>query len=345
MRAHPRFVSSVAISLAALAGLALSPATADAYSYAYYCNGCPGSIGGTSVGIYRNQPSIPNGSPRLTSYNNAANTWNVASWNPAVPTGVTTDSVINYGDGQWEVGVVADSSIPGLNGLTTLQYGVCFIGCNDIDEADIVTRAGLDYLDPDESQLYESGRMTMLHEWGHLLGLGHQAAFHVMNSSQPNPFVGGTGSHVQPMCDDRSGIRNLYGTPGSFRNLAASAQKWQSGIVSTTYVGTKVFCTGGTEWVSFTTENFGLLGTSFNTRWSLHTSTLGYTGGYSAFFLNSAYLAPAVGGTWNIQMVMPSIPTGVYRTFHNADHDGIYSETVESDNFARHPLIAQKLGC
>lgn len=318
---------------------------AHAYTYKYTCNGCPGSVGGTTVCLSRNTFSMPNGYPQTTALSTAENEWNstdsgVTSWAPA--TVCTTNSAQSWSntDGVWMVALVAQSQLGGNNiGSTVYRTGICFIGCNDFDEEDMLYASNLNFSNPDESGITNPPPMgldTIVHEWGHLLGLGHQSGFDMMNAAGADPYVGGVGSHVTPLGDDRRGASSIYGSPAAFKNLAASAQWWNtnnSTVSPTQYVGTIYSCPGFTESWLFNAANQGTSTLQFNQRMFLATCPNCYSTGVVVFDWLGGSVAGKWSGYWSVTAPFPTIPKDTtYWTMHRVDSSSQHAETREWDN-------------
>ncbi|MSQ47068.1 MAG: hypothetical protein EXR78_01575 [Deltaproteobacteria bacterium] len=150
------------------------------------CNGSSVKWRGT-VNVHRNSCSIPDSGVINSAYWNGVRQWDNLSHvvdgffvNPA------SDCLISHGDGQNEVGRVSRSAIDGANGLTVLQLGLCFIGSNDIDEADVMIASDLSLTAQWGNFLGTTGRSTFVHEFGHFFGFLHENAHAVLRTSPPH---------------------------------------------------------------------------------------------------------------------------------------------------------------
>lgn len=352
--------------LCALAVVFAFANTSSAYNYLYYCNGCPSSVGDTTVALRRNTYSIPYPTNQYWDLLSADTEWNsgVSSWAPVVLAGTTSDQSWNLGDGIWEVGLVNRSSIGNANGRTYWSAGACVFGCNDIDEADMLVANDLNFGNPDESGWpdatnpnYIPGRTTFVHEWGHVLGLDHTATFSVMKTSNPRPYVGGlVWSHVTPYADDRLGAANSYGQPSSFHNLVAQAQLWSSSysqVANTMFAGTVTACPGQSFYFTFTVGNHGTYHDYFTARIYLapcpdcySPGPTGPTGGLDVFNWYSD-VQPRNFHTWTVYYPLPNIaPNQTYWTFHSVDIYNTVSEIREADNYVHHAITFRRWsGC
>jgi hypothetical protein len=176
---------------------------------------------------------------------------------------------ITHGDGKSEVGIVAQKDIDGLVGLTIKLTDGCRFSWEEehIVEADPMVAAEMSFQLPDEDRIIwtsppgaKLGLMSMLHEFGHVIGLEHTNAFSVMRSSVMAglPLGGATrnsgGVHVYLMPDDVHGISAVWGFP-HFRqtNVFATSQMLRSGQLTDNdlnpddgkpYVGVQTRCPG-----------------------------------------------------------------------------------------------------
>src|SRR5918993_1779119 len=196
------------------------------------CNGSAVKWRGT-LNIHRNRCSIADTGIVNSAYWNGMRQWdrlsNVVDGTFVNPAG---DCFISHGDGQNEVGLVNRANIDGANGLTVLQLGLCFIGSNDIDEADVMIANDLSFTPRNGNFLGTTGRSTFVHEFGHLFGFLHHDVHAVMRTSPPHLLTGGSEpSTVWP--SDTIGMRSLYGFSISRPNLLPSALGVVSGSVQT----------------------------------------------------------------------------------------------------------------
>jgi hypothetical protein len=90
---------------------------------------------------------------------------------------------------------------------------------------------------PVPSDFMKNTTLVLLHEHGHVMGLGHEDnVLATMNSGWPGPYGGpiGNNNDVHPLGDDARGARNAYGTKETVRDVAASAVRLVSPGVSRT---------------------------------------------------------------------------------------------------------------
>jgi len=78
---------------------------------------------------------------------------------------------------------------------------------------------------PAPSDSTRNSTLILLHEFGHLIGLGEE--YDVLASMNPDGLGGpvGNNNEVQPLGDDARGARAAYGTASTVRDVAASAMR------------------------------------------------------------------------------------------------------------------------
>ena len=147
-------------SAIALAAVCAMTGAAEAASWRT-CNGSPVIWRGT-LNIHRNRCSIPDSGLVNSSYWNGMRQWDrVSTVVDGTFVNAASDCSIGHGDGENEVGLVNRSAIDGANGMTILQLGVCFIGSNDIDEADVMIANDLSFTPQNGDFRGTTGRSTL----------------------------------------------------------------------------------------------------------------------------------------------------------------------------------------
>ena len=300
------------------------------------CNGSAVKWRGT-LNIHRNRCSIADTGIVNSAYWNGMRQWDRVSnvvdgtfVNPA------SDCVIHHGDGQNEVGLVNRSNIDGNNGLTILQLGLCFIGSNDIDEADVMVANDMNFTARNGNFLGTTGRSTFVHEFGHLFGFLHEDVIAVLRTTPPHLLTGGSEpSTVWP--SDTIGMNSLYGFSINRPNLLPSALGPVGGSVQTLDpASTVTVCRGGSSTTRVYLGNSGNTGSgTYNLRVRLNTT--GPMAGYSLSTRVVASFTHSIGafsqGTFDLAFSVPfSVPDGTYFIYTDMDHTGTITEILEGDN-------------
>jgi hypothetical protein len=226
----------IAIAATTLVAIWARIPDAHAYSYQYYCNG-QGIRWNSVFKMAHDNCSIPAGTDQYTAYYNAGDQWGNIYPIMDHHWAYNNNCTITVGNGVNETALVARSSINGANGLTQCHW-FCFSPTNSLwyQECDVKLADDLRYSNQDESfwnwSNSEEGQVAVVHEFGHAIGLGHQAGLDVMNGSAPEPLAGGTGNHAEPFADDANGVRQLYNQNGRWeQNILASAESYSNGAV------------------------------------------------------------------------------------------------------------------
>ena len=247
------------------------------------------------------------------------------------------DCSISHGDGQNEVGLVNRSVIDGANGLTVLQLGLCFIGSNDIDEADVMVANDLSFTPRNGDFRGTTGRSTFVHEFGHLFGFLHEDVHAVLRTTPPHLITGGSEpSTVWP--SDTIGMNSLYGFSThpsesaavgarSRGRLGADPRSRQhrhgvprrSAAPRASIWGTRAMSASGT----------------YNLRVRL--STTAPMAGYSLSTTVAASFTHSMGaftqGTFDLAFTVPwGLANGTYFIYADMDHTGTITEILEGDN-------------
>ena len=332
------------LAAAAVAAPFIHTYYASAFQKAFgTCNGS-NVIWRETVTVSRNSCSIRDTNPvAVSAFNNSVAQWD----NPSNLTlsrssnSVTDCSFDRATNDNNEVSLVNRSAIDGNNGLTFSDIGACFIGANDIDEADATIANDMD-LSVREGNVINPryGRSTFVHEMGHFIGLGHVARTHAVMDNPNSAAMAGGNEPVQLWPDDANGLNALYGLTGSARsNLIVSSQQWVNGPTSFDS-GVLAACRGQSFSPTFFLGNSGNAATgTYNIRIRLSTAAPfsgGYTGttGVAATFTHSL---PAFGEfigplTFTIPSTLPINLTTPYNIYIDVDFTGGIAERNEGDN-------------
>src|ERR1044072_3420899 len=151
-----RLNSSSSVRFALVLATVCATATAAEAATWRTCNGSAVKWRGT-LNIHRNRCSIPDTGVVNSAYWNGMRQWDRLS-NVVDGTFVNGagDCTIHHGDG--------------ASGLTILQLGICFIGSNDIDEADVMIANDLSFTARNGNFLGTTGRSTFLAQVGDPFG-------------------------------------------------------------------------------------------------------------------------------------------------------------------------------
>lgn len=322
------------VSAQLLAAL-LAPAPAEAAAWRV-CNGAPVIWrGGTT--LHRNRCSIADSGVTNTAYWNGVDAWNrMTGTITSFLVNPVSDCSVDHDDDQNEVALVDRSTIDGNNGLTVLQLGVCFIGSNDIDEADVMIANDLGFTPVWGDFIGTTGRSTFVHELGHFFGFTHEDTHAVMRTSPPHLVTGGLEpSTVWPA--DTSGLGAVYGVTNARPNLLPSALGPVGGVVQTLDPRINFpMCRGGSRTARFTLANSGSVASgTYGIR--IRLSTAAPMAGYSAASTVVASFSHSLGafssGTYDLSFTVPStLANGTYYLYVDVDPAGAVPELLEGDN-------------
>ena len=300
------------------------------------CNGSPVKWRGT-LNLHRNRCSIGDTGNVNSAYWNGMRQWDRVS---GVVDGTfvnsASDCSISHGDGQNEVGLVNRSVIDGANGMTVLQLGLCFIGSNDIDEADVMVANDLSFTPQWGNFRGTTGRSTFVHEFGHLFGFLHDDVHAVLRTTPPHLITGGSEpSTAWPA--DTIGMNSIYGFSISRPNLLPSALGVVSGSVQTLDpAGTVAACRGSSRTARFYLGNSGNVGSgTYNLR--IRLSPTSPMAGYSGATTVAATFTHSIGafsqGTFDLNYQVPwGLANGTYFVYVDMDYTRTITEFAEGDN-------------
>jgi hypothetical protein len=300
------------------------------------CNGSPVIWRGT-LNVHRNRCSIPDTGLVNSAYWNGLRQWDRLSTEvDGTFVNNVTDCSIGHGDGQNEVGLVNRAAIDGANGMTILQLGVCFIGSNDIDEADVMIANDLSFTPQPGDFRGTTGRSTFVHEFGHFFGFLHDDVHAVMRTTPPHLITGGQEpSTVWP--SDTIGMSSVYGFSTTRPNLLPSALGVVGASVQTLDPAiTVAMCRGsaGTTRVFLANSGNAASGT-YTLR--IRLSTTAPMTGYSLTTTVASSFTHSLGaftqGTFDLPFTVPgSLPNGTYFIYADMDHTSSIAEILEGDN-------------
>jgi hypothetical protein len=328
------------------------PSSAQAYTY-LTCGGVK-VVWDDPFWMVQNTFSIPPGSLREVSLDNAINRWRgVKGMIDMVSKAPLPNSGTTYGidDDLNDAVIVNRGDIGGNNGLTSMIHDGCFLpGDMEWLEADVQVAGDMNFARLDETSVTANGgRQTFIHEFGHAHGLQHTQGYNHMRVSGPSPEVGGPGETVDVLPDDAQGGRFLYPSVNPEVNLFASAQRRD--IATDTIVngtsGTVTFCTGGggTLTINSTVGNNGTVNVTQTERWWLNTSITGHSGGILIGQWNNSTFVANSALTRFVTMTMPPLAAGTYFLFHGVDVFNVASESREDDNNVREALVVKVVPC
>jgi len=300
------------------------------------CNGSAVQWRGT-LHVVRNRCSIPDSGSVNASYWNGVGNWNdLSNVVDGFFVNAASDCSISHGDGQNEVGLVNRAVIDGNNGLTVSQLGLCFIGSNDIDEADVMIANDLPFDNKLGNFLGTAGRSTFVHEFGHLFGFLHEDAHDVLRTSPPHLLTGGgQASTVWP--SDAAGMNALYGFASSRSNLLPSALGVVGGSAQQLDAASTVtVCRGGSSSARFYLGNMGNVSTGtygLRIRLSTTAAPAGYTTGGTVVQSFTHSIGAFSEGTFTLPFTVPSsLANGIYNIYIDLDPGSGVSELREGDN-------------
>ncbi|HEX8410304.1 MAG TPA: PKD domain-containing protein [Thermoanaerobaculia bacterium] len=222
----------------ALSVLVAQPAAA--FRYAETCNGSGIRWQNASIQFKVNSATV-GGAAWQNSLETAQMGWNIHApgsywriyynWVPSM--------YHQLGNGDNEIDIAYTGELdPGFKALVRTKRTFCYAfpgAGSHYTEADILIASEVQGYDkstnPVPSDHMQNTTLMLLHEHGHVLGLGHEDdVLATMNSNFPGPVGGpiGNNNEVQPLGDDARGARNAYGTSGTVRDVAASAVRLTS---------------------------------------------------------------------------------------------------------------------
>jgi hypothetical protein len=327
----------------AAAFLALTTLAAGAANAAGWntCNGNNQRWNSGWTNMYISTTSFPAGSAWDARLQNAMWHWNNvggAGFNFYV--GRDTDGTHSSSNGTNEVYMTSTEDGSALAVTFTRSHCYWLFGTqNGLDEADVSFNANyawslnpVDYTNPSGSPYnFES---VALHELGHALGLNHEDRWMAtMNSIYPNSGSLGYYKELDPLADDRWGVRQLYPDGTSETDVAGSAFKHTgsgtSGLVSSPSYAAR----GSNVTIEYTFSNQGTATQSFDIGFYLSTNDYISTGDTLLGMNYGAWAGSGVQATYSRTLTIPSwIAPGTYTLGFLLDPNGSVSENNESNN-------------
>ncbi|MGE6762041.1 hypothetical protein ACQKGO_28780 [Corallococcus interemptor] len=312
------------------------------------CNGTPVKWY-SGPAVYRNRCSIPDSGNVNTAYWNGLRQWDdlshlVSGYN----VNAATDCALDHSDGQNEIGLCDRASIDGNNGVTYSVVGLCFIGSNGIDEADVCIASDLDFTPRIGSAFGTSGRSTFVHEAGHFFGFKHEGGHSILRTSPPHLVTGGyEASTLWPT--NAQGMNALYGYSVTKPNLLPSAMGVVGDVAQTLDPsGTKSVCRGTAQSVKFYVGNLGnaaVSSYSMRVRLSPTAPPNGYYESTNVVGTFNHSLGAFSEGIYSLGFTVPaSLPFNTYYVYLDMDPAGAVDELKENDNTTVSAMVL-RVGC
>jgi hypothetical protein len=325
-------------------GLGLAGArSADAYGW-WQCNGTPTRWQSSAAHYQVMRCSIPEGSQRAADVIYSFDEWNsvYGMWDVFSREWGTTECVsISHSNGRNEVYFGVASEMDGAVGVTYLRRDGCTWSWSTqyIIEADVAFDAGqmVEWGNPPCNTYRLFGaRTTMVHEFGHALGLEHYDA--VMNLMMTSDGEGKyCGAHaVEPHPDDAAGGRFLYGSGNRSTDIGASEHRLagSNNVELNTSSGVASLCPGDTHTFRWSVGNMGTEGVTYNVRWYLSTNDTISTSDIAVGTNTGAFEPAGAFDTWSRTITIPgSVSFGTeYFLGTIVDYDDRVSERYWSNN-------------
>jgi hypothetical protein len=299
------------------------------------CNGSPVKWYDRPV-VYRNRCSIPDSGNVNTAYWNGLRQWDdlsrvIMSYN----VNPVTDCSMNHSDRQNEIGLCDRAALDGNNGVTYSTVGVCFVGSNGIDEADVCIASDLDFTPRNGNAFGTSGRSTFVHELGHFFGFKHEGGHSILRTSPPHMVTGGyEASTLWPT--NAQGMNTLYGYAQTKPNLLPSAMGVVGDVAQTLDpAGTRAVCRGTTQPVRFYLGNLGNAAASYSMRLRLSSTAPpnGYSESTNIVATYNHSLGAFAEGIYTLSLTVPAtLPFNTYYIYLDMDPAGVVDELRENDN-------------
>ena len=296
----------------------------------------------TSVTFKPVAASFPYGSAWRSSIESARQAWN-ESPSSDFQVSYSYSSATSVASGDGSNGMIITNGYswgPHTLGVAVTRYGVCFgpFG-GKIVESDVLinpaftwntsTNPSLDEL----SDTHYNSTMVVLHELGHAFGFDHENdVMTTMNSYYPGGGPIGKLDQVTPHSDDAAGIRALYGSSGTERDVYASTFRRIGTGRSDEIPAPPTWQRGHSMDFNFTVGNRGnsseIVRISFYLSTSRNVTTSDEFLGTTMISLNKG-----VTPTLNVELNLPSgIPDGDYYFGWIIDPDNKVSEVEEANN-------------
>ncbi|RKG67052.1 hypothetical protein D7V80_17360 [Corallococcus sp. CA054B] len=312
------------------------------------CNGTPVKWYSGPV-VYRNRCSIPDSGNVNAAYWNGLRQWDdlshiVAGYN----VNAATDCSLDHSDGQNEIGLCDRASIDGNNGVTYSVVGLCFIGSNGIDEADVCIASDLDFTPRNGNAFGTSGRSTFVHEAGHFFGFKHEGGHSILRTSPPHLVTGGyESSTLWPT--NAQGMNTLYGYSVTKPNLLPSSMGVVGDVAQTLDpAGTKSVCRGTAQSVKFYVGNLGNAAVSSYSMRVRLSPTAPPNGYYESTHVVGTFthsLGAFSEGIYSLGFTVPSsLPYNTYYVYLDMDPAGAVDELRENDNTTVSAMLL-RVGC
>ncbi len=176
--------------------------------------------------------------------------------------------------------------------------------------------------------------LVALHELGHALGLGHSDGVQAtMNSYYANGGPLGNGKEVDPLPDDRGGVRALYPDGTTEADVAGSPLRrtgsGTTGLVSSPGSAAR----GSSVSIGYTFGNLGTSTATFNIGFYLSTNATITTADRLLGSNTGAWASPGAIGSYSRTLTIPAdIAPGTYYLGFLVDKDGQIGEANEGNN-------------
>jgi hypothetical protein len=252
--------------------------SSQAYTW-WHCDGTPMKWETNRAQYDVMRCSIPEGSQRAADVIYGFDEWNaihgmydVFSWQWG-----TTECVrISHDDGRNQVYFGVPAEMDGAVGTTYLRYTSCV---SHIVEADVAFNASAmtEWGNPPCNTYNPPGsRTTIVHEFGHALGLDHDDRFMnlMMTSDGEGKYCGNF--VIEPHPDDASGGRFLYGSGNRSTDIGASASRLigSNDVDLNDPTSTVSLCPGDSHTFKWSVGNMGTEDVTYDVAWVLSTNNV-----------------------------------------------------------------------